>query len=253
MYAQISWGRGLARMALLTVSAFALPAFTLADGDQPTISLIVEAASSIGEASFSMDINDGNLDIANGTFSFQLLSPIELVNENDEVIAVIQGLGTSMEFDPLVGLNFVVLAGAADTSFNVQATLGNLTPVDPAEGRAFGGLVGTDITGDGVSIQGNFGPGTSVFAGYNAGPTQQFASFANGVSSPDPFTSVSTMGEFPPVGFSPIGPAVDRLVLEFAFALSAGDSAGGNGVFVVVPEPATGLALFALPFLRRRR
>ncbi len=163
--------------------------------------------------------------------------------------------GVYFEADPVVALSFNVVAGAVPTIFFIGTGPLGFAPIGSAVGKASAGMSATDLNGDGVSATGLFPGAKSYEAQYN-GPFFAGAVFADLV---DPLAAggfgTDTDNEaFPLVGFAPIGPPVFNMSAAFWFTLSAGDSASGTSVWVVIPTPGAGaLLLGAAGVLASRR
>ncbi|MFT5424687.1 MAG: hypothetical protein ACI89L_002484 [Phycisphaerales bacterium] len=236
----------------------------------PSTVMTIGASSSLGSASWQLDLTDPNgfyvPNIGNGAelFLFQVTlaqSPIELRDSGTNAL-----IGLITQADVLIGGNpgdllsparifafaYTVNSMDADTTFSFS---GGDYGLDAAYGGASGfassAVTLTDGTGDGALMSAN---GDVYGADYNGGTN--FSSLLSGYNlAAGAFGSNSDAGN-DPGDFSNrfIGP-VSSISASAGFTLSANDAASINTQFFVVPAPAT-VALMGLGGLvaaRRRR
>ena len=172
---------------------------------------------------------------------------------------ILQSLTAIVDGDPVVSLEFKYIAGPSGSNFSVLSDLVTFAPLVDPTGSATAAVTVTDLDGDGVSATGAFG-GKMYRATYQSPMTTATASFADLISGPitaGPIWSDTGSENYGPVQ---IAGTVNSIQSEFAFHLSANDSASGTSFFIVqpVPEPASLVALLAgctglLGLVRRRQ
>jgi hypothetical protein len=228
-------GAGLA--ALITAAA---SAGTISD---PVIT--IQASSSLGSGTYTVPYIPGNYNPETGVYNWASTGEVDILGENEQIIATISQLSTFIMVDPVVNVGFVLTAGAADTSVSITSALVSFAAIPNALAQASAQIGATDTDGNGANITGGFG-GLGYQARTNLGV------FGTTV----PSFAVGTFGSSNQNGS--LGPAVIGTVTsmeaEFDFTVTANDAASGTSVFVVTPEPAS-LALLGLAGLlafRRR-
>ncbi|MEZ6242951.1 MAG: PEP-CTERM sorting domain-containing protein [Phycisphaerales bacterium] len=147
-----------------------------------------------------------------------------------------------------VNLNFDVFAGASNTAFSIGSGPLNFAQFSTAQGIASASVGVTDVLGGGATLAPN-APGM-YRAFYNGGTT--FADLLASSLVAGQFSSAQADDDF---GFAAIGVPVDEIAAEWAFTLTAFDSAAGTSTFSVVPAPGSALllGLAGLTATRRRR
>ncbi|MFN0136382.1 MAG: PEP-CTERM sorting domain-containing protein [Phycisphaerae bacterium] len=160
--------------------------------------------------------------------------------------------------DPVVNLNFAVQAGSADTTFVIASSMLSFPTINSAQAAASAGFSVTDFNGNGASLTGLVGTGSSFgyLAQYNGFAfTQSGTTFAEVLPAvaAGAFGTNTVSSNVPGAGFSNIGTVSDMSSL-ISFRLSRFDLASGTTSFVITPEPASIalLGLGALAMLRRR-
>ncbi len=158
------------------------------------------------------------------------------LKHGNTVLGWVDSLGVDLDGDPVAGINFSLTAGGSDVTVTVtSATVAFAALMNPAA-SAEAEVTLTDLGGGGATIStlsGNSGLFKAIYNG-----TQEYGSLLS--------TSAVGGGS---VNFSqdisgPIAGSVSSIQAQFAFKLTAGDSAQGSGTFTVVPEPTLiGLAL----------
>ena len=241
---------------LAAAAAVGIVATAPASADISQVVLRIEASNANGTGAWNAMINTGEFG-PDGTYSWTLSSPVEIRSTSGALLATLTSGSTYIVEDPLVSLGFSVQAGGMDTTFQITSALLSFPGINPAEGRVSGGITGTDITGDGVSLTGV--SGASMISAQHDGIVPTGTTFADLIAGPlttmDAFGSVSESEASPASGFTPIGGTVSDISLRYAFTLTAGDIASGTATFVVLPAPGAAgvLALAGVAALRRRR
>lgn len=197
---------------------------------------------------------------------YNMSRPVLIESDTGSLLGRIDRLLMVVSSSPQVSLNFLVIAGDADTHFLIESELLAFSSIPSATGRASAGITVTDLDGDGVHLQGAFGDSSHAYQSrINPGVGQTV--FSELVENVDLGAggSITSHGVFPsPVGvFSAMTQSgqpllsADSMQSAFEFTLSANDVAGGTSVFALtVPEPCQAV-LFglsaALVGIRRRR
>lgn len=241
------------RMTQFTMAAGAVivagAAAAWADIGDPAVTF--EASNSMGSGSFTVLLDDGAW---NGdSWSWVLINPIEIKNDQGQVLLTLNQGSAYMENDPVVSLGFAATAGAADTHFIITSSTVSFPTINNAQGRTSAAVTLTESNGDTATLTG-FKPGGTLFdARYNGLNT--FANLLTGPYSKGAFGSTSDSDEFPGGGAFGLVGNVSDISIQWDFELSAHDQASGTSVFVVVPAPgALGLiGIGGLALVRRRR
>jgi hypothetical protein len=168
----------------------------------------------------------------------------------DDILGWIDSLGVELIGDPVASINFVVTAGGSDVTVTVSSATVTFPALNNPAASAEAEITLTDNGGTPATIDPLSGNNGLFRAIYNG--TQEYASLlgSSSIGGGSVTFSEDTSG--------PIGGSVSSIRAEFAFELSAGDTASGTGTFTVVPEPTSvGLAICAFVALiaskRRRR
>ncbi|MCL4220228.1 MAG: hypothetical protein KJZ65_02540 [Phycisphaerales bacterium] len=219
--------------------------------------MTIQASSSFGAGSFQVSTDDG-VTLPDGTFIWVLSSPVQIVDSgNGATIASVLFGSLMFTTSGNVSHSFVVQAGNADTNFSLGSGIVSTPNIANPLGRASAGVTLTDTNGNGATLTGLQAGGTMYEAYYDAG-----AVFANLISGPfgfgTPFDSRTTSDEYPAGAgnFAAFAGPLSEMGIQWAFRLTANDSAGGTSVFVVIPTPAAGATLLVGAGLlsgRRRR
>lgn len=171
-------------------------------------------------------------------FTVSIADPVELRDGQDNLIGTIEDLDITIDPDPLVIMNFAVLAGNFPANFNITSALVNFPALVNPTAFASAGFSATDgsTPGNGVSVD-LISPNTGLFtAEYNGGT--EFAALLAGQSTAVP-TTISSSSD---TGFPPgvLNATVSSIQSHFDFRLSANDRLAGNGRFeVLIPEPSS--------------
>jgi len=172
------------------------------------------------------------------------------IQDGDEVLGYVDWLEAELVADPVASINFNLTAGSSDVTVTVSSATVAFSPLNNPAASAEAEV---KLTDNGSS------PATIETTGGNSG---LFQAIFNGSSEYAELLGDSSVGggdiTFDEDTSGPIAGSVSSIQAQFAFELSAGDSASGSGVFTVVPEPTTaGLALcgclLVTGSLRRRR
>lgn len=229
-------------LALTIVAAVSISASAATMSD---ISFTITAESELGTGTWEVDSRQDLW--SDDVYNWGLREDVEIKSEAGAVIATLRRNKTSLRLvaDPVVSLNFVVSAGPAPTAITVTSALLGFPPVNGAMASASAGITVTDNNGDGASITGNYNGGTDAYLAHYNGAIPGGVAFATLVDNQSAGAfGTSTTNEA--VGSTAIGVPVTSMQTQFGFTLSPFDSAAGTSVFVVIPEPATVIQLFAI-------
>lgn len=163
--------------------------------------------------------------------------------------ALLRSLTLTLDGDPKVSLKFDVLAGSTDTAFVIPLIANTLSfsPIN-VKGTATAAITVTDNEDNGAKVTGGYSDGSFYKADYNS---LNFCHLIYGpiIGSAGPIIAApysSNVGNGNVLPWQPISGLVSSISSEFAFTLSANDSASGTSNFTVlpVPEPGSMLAMF---------
>lgn len=246
-----TWYRGFrglaATAALLTIGASA-QAGIFGGGFNIT------AESSLGIASAQIAIENFEYNAKDETWTWALEGPIELRSAEGALVATLSEATSFYQADPVVTLGFFVIAGAADTHFQVSSALLSFAGIPSANGQASAGMTLTDSDQNGATLTGHLG-GKAYRAHYNGflGASSTFTSLVNGFGVGAGGSGVNAES----FGFAPVGTTVNDMSSQFDFTVTANDLAGGTSRYEIVPEPASmgalALGLGTLVLRRRRK
>lgn len=206
------------------------------------------------EYSWHQDLNEGDID-PNGNYSWTLPDMVEVMDEQNNLVFRLESASLGIIADPVVSLNFGVVAGQQNTVFTISSANLSFAPIASAVGRASAAFSALDQNGDGVT----FTPWANgaYTSQYNAASSTFQNLFNAPLNNPVAFGAVNSNEDFPLVGFAPIVGAVADIESAWRFTLSAGDLAAGTSSFEVVPVPAPAtaalLGLGVIASGRRRR
>lgn len=238
---------------LVAAGLTALAAATASAGT--STALRIDASSSLGAGFFEVSLDDGFI-TPDGSFFWSLDAPVNIQDTNTGNVIATIGFGSIfLGATGNVSHSFVVQAGNSDTNFQLGSGLVSVGPIANPLGRASGGITLTDTNGNGANLTGNYAGGDMFEAFYDGGAV--FANLLQGFGFATQFDSRAIDDEYPAGAgnFAAFAGPVSEIGISWDFVLTAGDSAGGTSVFVVIPTPA-GLITFAgasLVALRRRR
>lgn len=228
---------------ILAVTAALLCGSATATAGIPSVLFEIVAQNQTDSASYQVMSNMGSFQ-ADGAFLWESAGAIDLVDGNQNVIATLtSGLVRFAEDPWAVSIGFTVIAGSTDTTFSISSGTLTYGPLGSPEARASGAIGMTDTFGsDGGSIS-----GSSIMTAYTNNGL--YAGLLGGVSvaANDSDNTFGNTG-----AFAPLGAASSESRLSFDFTLTAGDTANGNGIFVVTPAPGA-LALLGVAAVGARR
>lgn len=244
------------KYTMLSVGAvIALSGAAFADVSDPAMTFL--ATNSLGQsASYTVSLEDGDFD-GDGNWFWSSFDAIQMRDDSGNLVATINRGSMYYEADPIIAMGFVVQAGNSDTSFTITSGLLSFPTISSPLARASGGVTLTDVTGGGATLTGDQ-PGGNMFSSfYNGFLGTTFADILTGpLVEGDDFGTADMTDEFPGGGsFNAVGTPISDMSSQWAFTLSAKDSASGTSVYVIVPTPA-GVALLGvgvMGIVRRRR
>ncbi len=214
--------------------------------------ITVTFESVLGRAELVVDCTVATCAEADGGRSWNLDRPMVLRDgaSGDELARVQTARGIQAA-DTIV-LNFVV-SSAGGGNFTITSAESNPDPIGQARGIASAAVTESGIQGGLPGLTGEQSGGGSYRAYYNASETD-FAVLAPGVSSPKPYTSMTSADRFPASGFSTSDQSgatlgtVDRMQSQWKFSVASG-SASGTSVFRIEGDPPAPAAASAEPAL----
>lgn len=224
---------------------FATPLY----GDISTNALTITATTASGQASYTHIFDPTLYDPQTGTYEWIMQGPISLMDGSGHLLATVMGLSTHIEGDPLVNVNFLLQAGHEDVQINVLSATVSFDTMDPAEGVFSAQIGGTDMNGNGITINGTTGAGRIWWASSN---DQTFAIIVDSQSA-GPWGSTAMGQTYPETGTEPLAVPVNNMWTEASFVLSAGDLASGTSVYRLTPEPFSITLLLIGSFVVFRR
>lgn len=243
--------RGARMLAVGAALSLASAAFAGITGNPLTIT----ATSSAGTASFSLAVLDGSWSNNNTTWTYngpsgQIISMMDATTHVEVAQLEMGSFAIQFVFDPQVNLNFGVVAGASDTTFNISSAVLSFPSIANATAEASAGVTASDRNGNGVTWTGLQAGGLGYRADYNG--ANNYATGVSVVSTVAPFGNATGSANFP---ITNIGTASD-MSANWNFTLSARDAAQGTSTYTIVPAPAGALAFGVLGMVgaaRRRR
>ena len=261
---------------------------------QSSVVFSVSASNGNGSASWSVSAQDlGGLvptDLSSPV-DWTLEAPVELRDdETGELIAILDGANAGLDpelnasnntsggasvtlgADPAINLSFAVIAGAADTTFNISSAEIMINPaLINVMGSATAAISLTDANGDGVAtmtglVEGStVGPAGRDIAGAAVPPASMYGAFFDDDTSGDnlitpfaflidsPVTTATTTSieesfpATPPQMTNIPTEPIEAISTQFSFTLSAGDLASGTSRFTLngelVPAPSGAAAI----------
>lgn len=172
---------------------------------------------------------DGPSYIEDGVYQRQEL------RDGDELLGYVDELAVALDGDPEASINFSLTAGGSDVTVTVSSATVSFASLLNPPASAEAEVTLTDNGGSPATIE-TVGSNDGLFrAIYNS--TQEYT-WLLGDGSVGGGSVLFSEDESGPVAGS-----VSSIQAQFAFELSAGDTAMGSGRFTVVPEPATAALL----------
>jgi hypothetical protein len=238
----------------------------LAAGAQAAISdpvIHIHASNAQGAGNFDVPLAAGMFN-GDGSYFYFLPAPVDIISGGN-TIATITQMNTfirpaSAGLPNLISFGFAVQAGGGGvTSFTMDATVlpaGFVIGPALSMARTSAGIGVTDTNGDGVHFLGTEAGGGAYLTQYNHGTN--FASIIVGpVGTNSPNGSDSRSDSNPGGGlYTPIGNATN-MNAEWAYTLTANDTAAGTSAWEILPVPAPGaislIGLGGLIAIRRSR
>jgi hypothetical protein len=201
----------------------------------------ITAQSANGSASYSANFADGVFFPDPGIFVFS--TGMRSLMDGPNLIGTLGSGGTTIVYDPVIGITFEVVAGAADTTFTITSALVSFPGILNPEVRATSSMGVTDVagTGPGATLTGTFAGDAyrTAYNGYVPGGTTFDTQVGPLVAAPN-----NSQGSGPQDSGTVIVPGViSDMSSQIRFTLSAGDRANGTVNFSVKPEPASLLLL----------
>lgn len=235
-------------LAALAIAGAAYTAHAELDG----LAFNVQASNADGTGSYSAPLSDFDYDPVTNTYTWRLGAPVDIMNDNGDVIATLTGGNAFVSGDPAVNFGFSVEAGNSDTTFTINTASVTFAAINNAQAQAGAAFTITDQTHDGATLSTLNQAGRAYNATYNSGTT--FADLVAGFSAGSGHSASSDENK-PLTGYDNIGGPVSEIESSVNFKLTAGDLASGTNSFEVIPEPSTLalVALGALAMLRRNR
>jgi hypothetical protein len=204
---------------------------------------------------FQVTQDDGTFDEF-GNFYWSQQGEIDILSDGGNVLATLSNASVTILADPVINLNFNVLAGNTDTVFSIHSGLLSFPEISDAIGTASAGVTVTDVNGNGASIAPD---GSSMYVSHYNGEFPAgtlFAELLPDTLTAGAFQTSHASDEYPDGGgFVDIGDPVVSMSAAWRFTVSAFDMASGTSTFTVIPAPA-GLAVLGIAGLaaaRRRR
>lgn len=240
--------RGKLLIGLLGAAASAAFGGTISN-----VVLRVEATNAQGTGVLEIPYDEACYHRSVDTYAWQMDQAQTIRNSSGQTIATLSSANTTIIGDPVINLNFLVIAGAADTTFTITSALLSFPTINNPTAQASAQIGSTDLDGNGVTVTGGYVGNTKGYrADYNGlvpGGTN-FAQLVNNQSGAAFSSNISSESAGPT---SPGGSASD-MSSQFRFTVSANDQATGTSVYVITPEPASLvlLALGGLTLVRRR-
>lgn len=237
-------GKSLAALTVLGAAVFA------ANADLSGEAFHITASNGNGSASYDAPLSDLTYDQGSNTYSWSLTAPVDLTNDNGDVIATLNSANVYIAGDPATNWGFAVQAGSSDTTFSISSAVISFGAIQHPQGQAGAAFTITDVNHDGATLS-TGKTGKAYNATYNGSTT--FADLVSGFSANSGNSKSSSENE-PPSGFDNIGTPVTSIQSSAYFTLTANDLASGTNGFEVIPEPSTLalVALGALSMFRRR-
>lgn len=236
--------------AVAGIGALLMSAVATAGIEGRAVTIIAHnATDGVGMATISEA--DGSWDSTHTHWTWDSTDPLQIKSSAGHVIGELANCHFGFYADPVVTLFFDVQAGAALTTFTIQSGVLNFPNIVNGQAKATSAVTVTDNNGNGVTMTGLESGGNMYRAAYNGQPGTTFATLNGGPINAGGYDTASNNAS---LGFQLVPGAVSSIWAEYAFKLSAHDSASATSTFVLLPTPGAlslaGLAVFAS---RRRR
>ncbi len=241
------------RFTVIVLCAATLPAAVALAGATPLTGTMVQvkasSASGNGTLSYFFPANTSTIQ---GQYDWSLNTPTTIYAANGTtVLGTVHNLNLSINADPSVSLGFLVSAGSQTTTFDIQSATIGFAPMTNPDAFAHADVKVTDADGSGwARLKGLFsfwGFDLAYEARYNG--TNAWADLLMTTTVQIPGASIlaeeGRPDAAPSVVRETIFDTVSSIESQFKFTLTAYDTAEGNSVFDVVPEPTTLLLLGA--------
>lgn len=243
------FGRSLTALALMGAAAMPVSA------DLSGVAFQIEATNENGSGVWSVGLDQLSYDEESNTWSWSQGSSVDILGDDEEVIATLQNANVYIQGDPSINLGFAVQAGGTDTTFTITTALLSFGTINNADGQAGAGFTITDVDRNGAVFTAGNGTGDAYLAQYNGVvPTGTDFTRLIGDFSSAAGKSASSSDNDPVSGYRPVGGNVSDMSARVQFTLSANDLASGTNSYEIIPEPSALalLALGALSLLRRK-
>lgn len=243
--------------ARFVAQAIALAAVAgLASADLTPEVFTIRATVGNETGSYTVMTDDGWFD-GEGNFYWNQVGDIDIVSDGGVTLATLSDSSIVVLFDPVITLNFNLLASDQNTAFELSSGLLSFPEIANPIGTASAGVTVTDVNGNGATLSPD---GSHMYESQYNGEHPNgtpFASLLSNIVTAGAFQTSADSDEFPGGGnYVSIGEPVESMSAAWAFTLSARDLASGTSTFtVLIPTPASA-ALFGaagLLCIRRRR
>jgi hypothetical protein len=215
----------------------------------------ITASNGAGTATYSANFADGVFFPDPGIFIWNTGARPLIDPNNQNVVATLGQAGTTIVYDPVIGITFDVISGNTPTTFTITSALVSFPGILNPEVRATSSLGVTDIAGSapGATLTGLFTGSTAYITKYNGyvpGGTTFDEQIAPLVAAPG-----NSIGGNDDSGTIIVPGTISDMSSRLSFVVSANDRANGTVNYSIKPEPATAalLGLAALAFAHRRR
>lgn len=242
------------RTPLLSILAV-LGSVSTALGDISDIIYSVVAENRSGRATFTARFSDGSWDSQRRIFTWRLPLPVELRDEDDDLIAILEQGSTQVRENPQISIGYLVQAGSSLTTFTITSALLSFSTMNNPDARASVSMGITDIDGNGAELRGLHDGPAAYLAEYNGFvPGGSTFSALIGSIVVGSGGSGSAFQNDPPTGYRMITGGVSDMSVQYKFSLTANDTSSGTSNYRIIPEPASIvlLGLGVLKMMRRR-